>query len=269
MGFTFAGNLGGAGAPVVRRLQTGVTMYVGNFVMSNRAAGAGGHVELAVVASEAFEDDQPLLGFVSAIADASRTYVAASSGTAQYGDRSTYTTTQATVAANVGPGLSGGGEVDVTLAIPLQTLIRAPIYNTVWGTALTECTVTTASSNGTTVTHANDTVTDIADDLATVYCRSGANRGQYRVVTTPGANAQVVTVPFPYAIAVGDVFVVASCVLGLGGMDFTTYIDAIDGNNDLNAYYSVYYHEINLEETGKEYAVFSLMPQSVEAVTNS
>lgn len=269
MGFQYAGTLGGAGAPIVRRLQIGATMYNGNFVLSGRAGGLGGHVQLATVASETFEDDQPLLGFVTAVADESRTFIPATSGTAGYGDRSTYTATKATIAANLGTGLTGGGEVDVTLAIPMQTLIRAPIYDTVWGTALTELTVTTGNADGITVTHANDTITDIADDLSTIYCRSGANRGHYRVNTTGGANANVATIPFPYTIVAGDVFVVASCVLGLGGMDFTTAIDAIDGDNDLNAYYSVYYHEINLEESGKEYAIFSLMPQSVEAVTSS
>jgi hypothetical protein len=269
MGFTYAGNLGGAGAPVIRRLQIGASMYKGQFVLSGRAGGLGGHVELATVASEAFEDDQPLLGFVAAVADNSRAYTASTSGTAQYGDLSTYTTTQATIAANLGTGLTGGGEVDVCLAIPMVTLIKAPIYNTVWGTALTVQTNTSASSGGTVVTDATNTITDIADDMATIYCRTGANKGHYRVATTTTTSVTTVTVPFPYAIAVDDTFVVASCVLGLGGLDFTTAIDAIDGNNDMNAYYSVYYHEINLEESGKEYAVFSLMPQSVEAITSS
>jgi len=259
MGFEFAGSLTGA-APVVRRLQTGVTMYKGNLVISGIAGGLGGHVQLATVASETFEDDQPIIGLVSAVADESRTYVKGVSGTAGYGDRSTYTTTKATIAANLGTGLTGGGEVDVTLIIPGDTLVRAPIYDTVWGTALTELTVTTGNSNGITVTHANDTITDIADDYSTIYCRSGANRGHYRVNTTAGANANVATIPFPYTIVAGDVFVVASCVLGFGGMDITTGCDAIDGDNNMDAFYAVYYHEINLEESGKEYAIFSMHP---------
>lgn len=267
MGFQFAGSLTGA-APVVRRLQVGVTMYTGNLVISGIAGGLGGHVELATVASETFENDQPIIGMVSAIADESRTYVAGVSGTAGYGDRTTYTDTKATVAANLGTKLTGGGEVDVTLIIPGDTLIKAPIYDTVWGTALTELTVTTGNANGITVTHANDTITDIADDYSTIYCRSGANRGHYRVNTTGGANANVATIPFPYTIVAGDVFVVASCVLGLGGFDITTACDAIDGDNDLNAFYTVYYHEINLEESGKEYAVFSLVPW-VASITSS
>jgi hypothetical protein len=258
MAFTYAGNLGGAGAPVIRRFQIGETCYNGQLVQTGLVGGAGGHVQIADVATEASDDDQTILGFITAVADESRTYVASSSGTAGYGDRSTYTVTQATIAANLGTGLTGGGEVDVCLALPMVTMIRAPIYNAAWGTALTVQTVTTASSGGVTITAANNAITNIADDYATAYCRTGANRGHYRVVTTStSATVNTVTVPFPYAIAVGDTFVIASCVLGKGGLDFPASADCIDGNNDMDAYYDVYYHDINLEESGKEYAIFS------------
>jgi len=259
MGFTYAGNLGGAGAPVVRRFQISEDCYVGQLVQTGLVAGTGGHIQIADVATEASDDDQTIIGFISAIADDSRTYVASSSGTAEYGNKSTYTTTQATVAANLGTKLTGGGEVDVTLALPMQTLIRAPIYNAAWGTALTTLTATSASSGGTVVADTANAITDIADDYATVYCRTGANRGQYRIITTStSTTSQTVTVPFPYGIAIGDTFVVASCVLGKGGLDFPATADCIDGNNDMNAFYDVYYHDINLEESGKEYAVFAL-----------
>ena len=267
MGFEYAGNLGGAGAPVVRRFQTGETMYVGNLVQTGMfTVTHGGHVELADVATEVFENDQPIVGAVAAIADESRTFVKPVSGTAGYGDRSTYTTTQATIAANLGTGLTGGGEVDVILALPMVTLFKAPIYNTVWGTALTEQVVTTASSGGVTITAAGDAITNIADGFATAYCRSGANRGHYRVVTTTtSTTVNTAVIPFPYGIAVDDVFVIASCKLGMGGMDLCTAADAIDGNNDMDAFYTVYYHELNLEESGKEYAVFAMAPQWISA----
>jgi hypothetical protein len=268
MGFSYAGSLGGAGAPVVRRFQAGTDLYNGVFVVSNMLSGTGGHVELAVVAAESFEDDSPLIGFVSAVADNGRTTDKATSGTAGKGDLSTYTVTVATIAANLGTGLTGGAEVDVTLALPMDTLIRAPIYDETWGTALPELTVTTGDANAVTITHADDATACTTDDFNTAYCRSGANKGHYRVVTTAGANANTVTVPFPYAIAEGDVFVIAGCVLGYGGLQFTTAIDGINGDYALTtAHYSVYYHEINLEESGKEYAVFALWPQSVESAT--
>ena len=267
MGFEYAGNLGGAGAPVVRRLQIGETCYAGQLLMTGMTGGAGGHVQICDAATEAFEDDFVILGAAAAVADGSRTYVASSSGTAQYGDRSTYTTTQATIAANAGAKLTGGGEVDVILAIPWITLFRAPIYNGAWGTALTEITTTSASSGGTVVAGTGSAITDIADDFATAYCRTGANKGHYRIITTStSTTSQTVTVPFPYGIAIGDTFVVASCVLGYGGLQIPASADCIDGNAAMSAYFNVYYHDINLEESGKEYAIFSFLPGGIEAI---
>lgn len=257
MGFSYAGNLGGAGAPVKKQFLTNETMYSGQLVQFQKvptdALNLGGAVTIAAAAAEAVEDEFPIAGFVSGIVDGSRTYVASTSGTAQYGDRTTYTTTQATVKAN------GPSEVEVTLMIPGITLARAPIFNGAWGTALTEQVVTTASSTGVTITAAGDAITDVADDYLTAYCRSGANRGISRIVTTTtSTTVNTVLVPFPNGIAVGDVFVLASCVEGMGGLNFPASADCIDGNHAMNVYYNVYYHTVNLEESGKEYAEFAL-----------
>jgi len=250
-GFSYAGNLIGVGTPVVRRFLTGESMYVGQLVKSARAAGIGGAVAVADIAVDGREDTSQIIGICTGIVDGSSAYTKPVSGTAAYGQGTTYSATMATILA------TGPSEVEVTLVIPGVTLVRAPIYDTTWGTALTEVVEDNGDANGVTITHAGETIVDCNDDMATIYCRSGANKGLYRVVTTVGANAQVVTIPFPHTIGVGDVFVVASCVLGLGGMDLTTTFDAIDGNNAMNDYYTVYYHDINLEESGKEYAIFS------------
>lgn len=255
-GFEYAGSLIGSGAPIIRNFQIGETVYEGQLVQSNLVGGTGGAVQIADVASEANENDQPIMGAVVRVEDDSRAY-----SSTYYGYGSTYTTTQATIAS------TGTPEVGIVLAIPWVTLFRAPIYNAAYGTALTEITITTASAGGTTIVGANDAITDIADDLCVAYCRSGANRGLYRVITTStSTTSQTVTVPFPYGIAVGDTFVVASCVPGIGGLDIPATANCIDGNNDMDAYYDVYYHEVNLEESGKEYAVFSFLPKATGPV---
>ena len=251
-GFSYAGNLvGGGAAPLVRKFLIGETCYQGQLLQTNLTGGTGGHVQIADVASEAHENDLPVIGIAGGVVDASATY-----SSTYFGDGSTYTTTQGTVATN------GPAEVKVILTIPWVTLVKAPIYNAAFGTALTTLVETSGSAGGTVVTHANQAVTDIADDFATVYCRTGANKGIYRVVTTGATGSQTVTVPFPYAIAVGDTFVVASCVLGLGGLGFPATANCIDGNNAISSYYDVFYHDINLAESGKEYAVFTFMPKA-------
>ena len=257
MGFTYAGNLGGAGAPVIRRFQTCTdTLYNGVLVQDAIGLG-GGHVQLADAAIE-LGDSMDLLpfGFVTGVIPASGsnvTHTAAASGTAQYGDTRTAITTQADVLANGGPS-----QVDVCYIIPMVTMVRAPIYNAAWGTALTELTVTTASTTGLVVTHAGDTPTDIADHYATVYCRSGANRGQYRVVTTPASGSQTCLIAFQNDIAVGDVFVVCSMRLGPMHWNIPATADCIDGNHALGDCFDGFCHDLNLEESGKEYCVFSL-----------
>lgn len=247
MSFSISGSLTGS-APVVLEFDTGETMYEGQLAMTNMIGGTGGHVQIADAASEAIENDQSILGVVLGVVDESRSY-----NSTYRGNGSTYTTTQSTVAD------TGVSRVQVGLTIPWVTKIRGPIYNAAYGTALTEMVITTADSGGTTITAIGDAITDMADDFLTAYCRSGANRGEYRVVTTSDSTTvQTVTVPFPYTIAVGDVFVVASCVKGNGGLDIPSTANCIDGNNDMDAYYPVIYTDINLEESGKEWAEFVL-----------
>lgn len=252
-GFSCAGSLVGA-PPVVRVLDVGETCYQGQLLESNLIGGTGGHVQIADVASEAHENDLPIIGVCLGVVDGSRTY-----SSTYYGDGSTYTTTQATVLAN------GHAQVKVAI-LTAEMLVKGPVFNAAYGTALTVLDVTTASSGGTAVTHANDTITDIADDLGTVYCRTGANRGEYRVVTTGTTTAQTVTVPFPVATAVGDTFVMASCVLGLGGLDIPATANCVDGNNDLDAYYDVFGHDMNLEKSGKETFTFRFAPLALGPV---
>lgn len=252
MSFQWAGSLTCA-FPQVRVYQIGETMYVGQLAMSGLVGGAGGHVQIADAASEAHENDQPILGFVSgAFQDGvySSTY---------RGDGVTYDTTLANVLANTH---RDAAMVQVTRIIPNDTIIRAPIYDAAYGTALTTLTETTGDATGLTITHAAGAVEDAADDMSTIYCRTGANKGLYRVVTTGGTDAQVCTVAFPYAIAIGDTFVRASCVLGLGGLDIPATANCIDGDSALSSYYDVEYHSINLEESGKEWASFSFLPKA-------
>jgi hypothetical protein len=142
--------------------------------------------------------------------------------------------------------------------LPMVTMVKAPLFNAAWGTALTELVVTTESTTGLVVTHANQAPTDIADNFATVYCRSGANRGLYRVVTTPATGSQTCLVAFPYDTVAGDIFVVASMVLGPMNWNIPATADCIDGNHALGDSFDGFCHELNLEESGKEYCVFSL-----------
>lgn len=249
MAFNYAGNLGGAGAPVIRRFQTNESLYVGSFVQS---VGAGGQVEKLNVPTNLNETGTHPLGVVTGIVDDSRAYVASVSGTAGYGDMTTYTATQSVVKS------TGISEVEVCLAIPGVTLFKAPIYRTVWGTALQELTCAAENSAGTSMVATAANTADVGNVLGMLYCRSGANRGHYRTIASVSTVTFAVTVPFPNTIAAGDTFVSVSCLLGFGNLMSTAAADCINGDLTGADGHSVYFHEINLEESGKEYAVFCL-----------
>ena len=117
-------------------------------------------------------------------------------------DTGTYTTTQST-----------------TMIEGVVTIASNPDMVTAWllsgstagtsGVALTTTTNTAASSGGTAITiTTGDPVPNSPTMLdGTVLCLTGANTGLERQITTVSATVITVVVPFPNAIAVGDIFV--------------------------------------------------------------
>ena len=84
-----------------------------------------------------------------------------------------------------------------------ETVIKGPLYNAAQGTAPTLLTVTTGVGAGTSaVTNA----TDVAgvDNFATVYFRSGANAGAYRVTSDTSTTALAWDKPTTAGVAIGD-----------------------------------------------------------------
>ena len=78
------------------------------------------------------------------------------------------------------------------------------------GTALSIRTVTTASTDGLTVTHSAFDASSPELDEGTVWGYSGANAGKARKITSTSTTATTVIVAFPYDIAVGDTFLHAN-----------------------------------------------------------
>lgn len=258
-GFEYAGSLANS-APIKMILPVGETMYVGQLAQWDFGAGKVGTaygVQIKDVAGTSHENDLAVAGAVTGVYSADRTY-----DSTYFGDKCTYSVSQPVIAD------TGFPQVEVILAIPHVTLFKAPIVDGSFGTALVVQTVTSANSGGVTITAVNDAVADIADGFGTAYCRSGANRGQYRVVSTStSSTVNTVTVPFKYGIVTGDKFVIAGCKLGMAGMQIPATANCIDGNDAMGNYYDVIYHEINLEESGKEYAVFSFGAYAVNTAS--
>lgn len=144
------------------------------------------------------------------------------------------------------------------------TVLRGPICKSALGTAVGVITLTAvgASPADGMVTAATSGSADAASILScgTIYCRSGANMGLYRVNKNTTITAPSVTTAFPYAEVIGDTFVVVPLKQGNSTIDIEgpgLYINSaaapvIAGTSRFN----VFVYKLYLAEVGKEYADF-------------
>jgi len=148
--------------------------------------------------------------------------------------------------------------VEIAEITPM-TVLYGPIYNSSFGTAPTVLSVTTGSTDG----FVSSGVTDACDftpvaDLCTIYCRSGANMGIYRITTDISTTQPRVTHAFPEDIAVGDTFVrVPLREIGDSYVQFDAESLFIDCSaSPATNYYVIRVLKLDLSESGKEHAIF-------------
>lgn len=249
MAWEFAQNMYGAPALIHERLQVGETMYQGQILRADHAL--GGTVAVADLAGAGPDATSQIVGIVNGVRT-SPTY-----STAFQGDTATYDTTQAAHVANdpVGPTL-----IDMTVIRP-GDILKAPLHNATIATAPDVLTASSTSTDGLTMTHTGTAVTTPTSNYATLYCRTGANRGQYRVITTGASTTQTMLNAFTYDIAANDTFVWANIKVGVCHIDFTTDFLGIDVDTSVSSFFEVYCWQLNLEEAGKEFALVSFATQ--------
>lgn len=259
MAFQYMGEITGGLAPVFD-CQVAANCYQGQMLIWDFAVSAD--VKPIIAASDDPSDVTMVAGIC--LGSARRTNPGTSLYNATYkGDLITYDVTQATLAVN---DPVGAAIAQVQLLTP-NSLIRAPIVKDTVGTA-PECKAcTTGSSDG--LTFVIPTIDTSVSMYSTAYCRTGANRGEYRVITTGAVATQTVVVPFTNDIAIGDTFCVANVRRGLSRIDFDTQFQGIDSSAALTNYYVVIVHEINLEVAGQEYCTFRFSPQHFSYLTTA
>ena len=109
-----------------------------------------------------------------------------------------------------GPWAKGDPVAMVKVAvITPSTVLRAPLYATAYGTAPALLTATNTNANGTGITTNAADFTSIAQNLQTIYCRSGANAGSYRTTYDVSSTVHTWYVAMKSDIAIGDTFVMA------------------------------------------------------------
>ena len=175
MEFTF--DLSGGSTAIVKKYQVAATnTTLGRPYLKNADDGTG--VVLATVSGA--------VDYVGVNVDAAGTYV-----TAQQSDNSD--TARLT-----------------SLIINPLGVFRARLAGGAANEALTARTITTASTDGLTVTTSAFDPNSPDLNEGTVWGYSGANAGKARKITSTAANAATVIVAFPYDIAVGDQFLFAN-----------------------------------------------------------
>lgn len=147
--------------------------------------------------------------------------------------------------------------VKIALLTP-QTMIKARLYNSSWGTAPTVLTVTTGSATGLGFTSNACDFTPVAD-LCTSYCRSGANAGLMRISDDTSTTVETNDIAFPQDIAVGDTFVrVPLRPFGDSYVQMDTESLFFDVSaSPATDYYAINVIELNLKEAGNEYVIFT------------
>lgn len=235
----------------------GATVYVGSIVQLLTGDG------VSVIGAASSGDVTPMFGIVI--------------GTDAYPGNATYNstynteyiaavTTQATIAAR-NPAFHGGmvpvGDKAVYVKVALidrTCVVEGPIYETTYGVAPTVVTCTTASADGlASMVHGSMTATTAAY-YNMYYCRSGANRGIYRISYAASATTPTFYIAWPEDWAVGDTFVVAQIGLGRTKVMFNTVSTCIENGLDLASnYYLVDCMNVDLSVAGKEKAQFKIV----------
>ena len=142
-----------------------------------------------------------------------------------------------------------------------DTVLKGRIFNSTYGTSISYVTVTSGAA-GTGFTSGSANHTPVAYN-ATVYCRTGANKGLYRVTNDTSPTTRTVLHYFPYAIAAGDTFKAVN-ISALGSCKMMTdsvgtFIDNSAAVGTTNWIWIDVY-ELNLEPDGQEYAIFRINP---------
>lgn len=158
-----------------------------------------------------------------------------------------------------GPWSKGDPQAMVLVQlIDATTVLSAPICNAALGTAPTVVTVTTpCGGDGIGCTTGATDVATVAN-FATIYMRTGANRGIYRTLTSASTTAHTWLKAMPHTVAADDTAVVVNGVRPYGPAHI--YIDAegmyVDCSDAGTNYFVVYVRRLDLSEAGNEYIEF-------------
>ena len=146
---------------------------------------------------------------------------------------------------------------EVAIITP-DTILKGDIRNAALSTGPTVGIVTAGDTDGAGFTASTTCDFTPVASLCSLYCRTGANAGVYRITTDTSTTVKTVDHYFPFDIAVGDTFV--SVPMRICGSSYVNtdanslYIDV--SQSPATDYFIIDVLELNLTEAGHEYAIF-------------
>ena len=161
----------------------------------------------------------------------------------------------------VWPKGEGRAMVLVSIIDGPNTVIRAPIRNNSILTPITEVTSSAGNANGLTVTTDAVDVTPVAN-VCTIYCRTGLNAGQYRIIDTTSTTVHAWDVQMLNTTAtVGEKYVVVPMrpfgpsYVTIGDGTVASYVDgSITPATD---YDTINVRRLDLKRAGHEFVEFT------------
>ena len=213
---TYLGSFSGS-SPVIKKYKASATGYVAGTIMLRSAANASGQMSVSTTTSTA--------NSIGLLLD---------NGLAS-GQPITYSTTQ------------GADEAVFGVIVNPDAILRAQMVTGATGTSVTAEAITTAASNGLTLTATGAAdFTSPEKDEGTVWYISGSNVGKSRKITSTAATVLTVIVPFA-ANAIGDTFGSCGAGIGLQFVTFTTDLQKVrtDAVNSSGAAMGVLDFELN------------------------
>ena len=140
------------------------------------------------------------------------------------------------------------------------TILKAPLYASSVGTAPTVLTATGAETTGLTITTNATQFTVQGGDLETIYCRSGANAGSYRITDDSSTTVCTWDRAMVYDAAAGDTYVrVPYRTIGSSyAQTDSTCASFLDcASAPATNYWHINVHRLDLRTAGEEYIEFS------------
>ena len=165
---------------------------------------------------------------------------------------------------NVEGNAPRGDRIAMVEVIPItaETVLRGPIFNAAYGTAITAFAATSTATDGLDFNTAAITTANVSN-FSCCYCRTGDNVGIYRINDSASATTHTNTTAFPYDVAIDDTFVFVNGLRPWGRS--LMQLDAegmyIENSAALTSdYYMVDVLRLDLSKAGEEYVEFRFSP---------